>query len=126
MSPTPIAFILQTACPEAVSLIESMLQLDPKQRPSASQCLQHPFFQGPMTKPQLNFVQEETTENLPRLPKQTAKDFMQQQNENIMQPSNQQKFAYTRKPQMKPGIIKAPMMAPSSRFSRLSTLKYVY
>ena len=61
-----------------------------------------------------------------RLPKQTAKDFMQQQNENIMQPSNQQKFAYTRKPQMKPGIIKAPMMAPSSRFSRLSTLKYVY
>ena len=115
MSPTPISFLLNQACPEAVSLIQSMLQLDPKLRPSASQCLQHPFFQGPITKPNISLAKEEA--NLPKL----------QQIENVQQPTtNHQKFAYARKPPVKAPILKPPMIAPSTRFSRLSTLKYVY
>jgi len=37
--------VIPRASDEAVHLIESMLNLNPIKRPTASQCLQHPFFQ---------------------------------------------------------------------------------
>lgn len=36
--------IITTAPPDAIDLIESMLQVNPQKRPTAFQCLQHPYF----------------------------------------------------------------------------------
>ncbi len=41
----PISSIIQRASPKAVDLIEKMLNFNPAKRPTASDCLQHPFFQ---------------------------------------------------------------------------------
>ena len=37
--------IIQNASTDAISLIKSMLSYNPDRRPTAVQCLQHPFFQ---------------------------------------------------------------------------------
>lgn len=42
---TPLNQIVQNASPEGLSLIQDLLLYDPQQRPTASQTLQHPFFQ---------------------------------------------------------------------------------
>lgn len=44
-SPTPLNKIVTSACAEAVELITSLCQWDPAKRPTAVQCLQHPYFQ---------------------------------------------------------------------------------
>ncbi len=49
--PTPLNSLIPNASPEAVQLISDMLQFDPHKRPTASQCLQYPFFQVNMTAP---------------------------------------------------------------------------
>jgi serine/threonine protein kinase len=36
--------LIPTAPSEAIDLIESMLQVNPQKRPTALQCLQHPYF----------------------------------------------------------------------------------
>ena len=41
---TPLQSIIPTASSEAIDLILKMLQWDPHKRPTATQCLQHPFF----------------------------------------------------------------------------------
>ena len=47
--PTPLNSLIPNASPEAIQLIQDMLQFDPHKRPTASQCLQYPFFQVNMT-----------------------------------------------------------------------------
>jgi protein kinase len=46
MAPTPLRQIIQNAPPLAIDLIEQMLRFNPSDRPTASMCLQHPFFTG--------------------------------------------------------------------------------
>ncbi|KAL7696972.1 mitogen-activated protein kinase (MPK9) [Lotmaria passim] len=46
VAPTPLRQILATAPPAAVDLIEQMLRFNPAERPTATQCLQHPYFTG--------------------------------------------------------------------------------
>ena len=41
---TPLESIIPNASPDAIDLILKMLQWDPQKRPTAMQCLQHPFF----------------------------------------------------------------------------------
>ena len=41
---TPLTSIIPSACPDAIDLILKMLQWDPNKRPTAQQCMQHPFF----------------------------------------------------------------------------------
>lgn len=41
---TPLQTIIPNASSEAIDLILKMLQWDPHKRPTATQCLQHPFF----------------------------------------------------------------------------------
>jgi protein kinase len=41
---TPLAKLIPNASPEAIDLMNSILQFDPQKRPTASQCLQHAFF----------------------------------------------------------------------------------
>ncbi|CAM9495292.1 unnamed protein product, partial [Heterosigma akashiwo] len=43
--PTDLRQIIPNASPEAITLMQDCLRYDPNQRPSASQCLQYPFFQ---------------------------------------------------------------------------------
>ena len=43
--PQNLEVIIQNASSDAISLIKAMLCYDPKKRPTAVQCLQHPFFQ---------------------------------------------------------------------------------
>ncbi|GMH61873.1 hypothetical protein TL16_g03350 [Triparma laevis f. inornata] len=43
--PTSLSTIIPSASPEAIDLMNSLLQFDPHKRPSASKSLQHPFFQ---------------------------------------------------------------------------------
>ncbi|EPS59838.1 hypothetical protein M569_14966, partial [Genlisea aurea] len=43
--PSGIAAVIPNASAEAINLIEKLFSWDPLQRPSADQCLQHPFFQ---------------------------------------------------------------------------------
>ena len=49
--PTPLNSLIPNASPEAIQLIQDMLQFDPNKRPTASQCLQYAFFQVNMTAP---------------------------------------------------------------------------
>lgn len=42
---TPLAQVITNASPEAIILIQDLLLYDPQQRPTASACLQYPFFQ---------------------------------------------------------------------------------
>ena len=42
-----LASVISNASPQALSLISSMLRYDPSRRPSAGQCLHHPFFTSP-------------------------------------------------------------------------------
>lgn len=46
VAPTPLAHLLNGAPSAAVNLIEKMLRFNPSDRPTATQCLQHPFFTG--------------------------------------------------------------------------------
>lgn len=46
LAPTPLSQLLTHARPAAVDLIEKMLRFNPVDRPTATQCLQHPFFTG--------------------------------------------------------------------------------
>ncbi|KAK7198659.1 mitogen-activated protein kinase 9 [Novymonas esmeraldas] len=46
IAPTPLRQILTTAPPVAVDLMEQMLRFNPAERPTATQCLQHPYFTG--------------------------------------------------------------------------------
>ncbi|KAG5503002.1 hypothetical protein JIQ42_06965 [Leishmania sp. Namibia] len=46
VAPTPLRQILTTAPPAAVDLMEQMLRFNPAERPTATQCLQHPYFTG--------------------------------------------------------------------------------
>lgn len=41
---TPLSKIITNACPEAIDLMTAMCAWDPNKRPSAVQCLQHPYF----------------------------------------------------------------------------------
>jgi serine/threonine protein kinase len=43
--PTPLSQLIPNASPEGLQIISDMLKYDPQQRPTASQCLQYPFFQ---------------------------------------------------------------------------------
>lgn len=43
-SPTPMQKIVTNACPEGIELITQMCAWDPNKRPTAVQCLQHPYF----------------------------------------------------------------------------------
>ncbi|GAX76513.1 hypothetical protein CEUSTIGMA_g3959.t1 [Chlamydomonas eustigma] len=43
-APTPFSKIIPHACPEAVDLMTAMCHWDPNKRPTAVQCLQHPYF----------------------------------------------------------------------------------
>ena len=40
-----LELIIQNASTDAISLIKAMLSYNPDRRPTAVQCLQHPFFQ---------------------------------------------------------------------------------
>jgi hypothetical protein len=42
---TPLASLVPNACPEAIDLMTQMLRYDPQQRPTAAECLRHPYFQ---------------------------------------------------------------------------------
>ena len=44
-SQVPLAKIVPTASPEAIELMTSLCAWDPAARPTAAQCLQHPYFQ---------------------------------------------------------------------------------
>ncbi|CAG9572704.1 putative mitogen activated protein kinase [Leishmania major strain Friedlin] len=46
VAPTPLRHILTTAPPAAVDLMAQMLRFNPAERPTATQCLQHPYFTG--------------------------------------------------------------------------------
>lgn len=46
VAPTPLRQILTNAPPAAVDLMEQMLRFNPAERPTATQCLQHPYFTG--------------------------------------------------------------------------------
>lgn len=46
MAPTPLRQIIPNAPPAAIDLIEQMLRFNPSDRPTATMCLQHPFFTG--------------------------------------------------------------------------------
>lgn len=41
---TPLSKIITNACPEAIDLMTAMCAWDPNKRPTAVQCLQHPYF----------------------------------------------------------------------------------
>lgn len=53
-SSTPLSKIIYNASAEAIDLITSLCQWDPKKRPTAMQCLQHPYFQSIMHPSTLN------------------------------------------------------------------------
>lgn len=44
--PTSLSKIIPNANPDAIDLMLKMLIFDPKKRPSAQECLQHPYFHG--------------------------------------------------------------------------------
>lgn len=48
ISPTPLRQLLSNTCasPAALDLLENMLRFNPSDRPTATQCLQHPFITG--------------------------------------------------------------------------------
>lgn len=43
--PQSLNTLIQNASEDAIQLIKDMLQYDPAKRPTASECLQYPFFQ---------------------------------------------------------------------------------
>ena len=49
--PTPLASLIPGCSPEAVKLMQDMMQFDPHKRPTASQSLQYAFFQVNMAPP---------------------------------------------------------------------------
>jgi protein kinase len=49
--PTPLASLIPGCSPEAVQLMQDMMQFDPHKRPTASQSLQYAFFQVNMAPP---------------------------------------------------------------------------
>jgi protein kinase len=61
LSSSHLSQLIPTASPEAISLISAMCVWDPSKRPTASQALQHPFFQvhkrGPVPTPGFELVQ---------------------------------------------------------------------
>jgi protein kinase len=46
MAPTPLRQIIPNAPAVAIDIIEQMLRYNPSERPTATMCLQHPFFTG--------------------------------------------------------------------------------
>jgi serine/threonine protein kinase len=50
-APTSLGQVIPNASPEGLALIQDLLLYDPQQRPTASQTLQHPFFQVNNTLP---------------------------------------------------------------------------
>ena len=44
VTPTPLKEIIPQASTDAIDLIYKMLAFDPNKRPTANQCLSHPFF----------------------------------------------------------------------------------
>lgn len=50
-SPTPLSKIITNACPDAIDLITSLCAWDPNKRPTAVQCLQHPYYQVGIQRP---------------------------------------------------------------------------
>lgn len=50
-SPTPMSKILTNACPEAIDLVTALCAWDPNKRPTAVQCLQHPYYQVGIPRP---------------------------------------------------------------------------
>mmetsp|Transcript_32195 Transcript_32195/g.32819 ORF Transcript_32195/g.32819 Transcript_32195/m.32819 type:complete len:616 (+) Transcript_32195:259-2106(+) len=44
-APTPLSQVIPNASPEGNTLMQDLMKYDPQQRPTASQCLQYPFFQ---------------------------------------------------------------------------------
>eukprot|EP00002_Diphylleia_rotans_P021948 TRINITY_DN4287_c0_g1_i3.p1 TRINITY_DN4287_c0_g1~~TRINITY_DN4287_c0_g1_i3.p1 ORF type:complete len:306 (-),score=40.46 TRINITY_DN4287_c0_g1_i3:1085-2002(-) len=45
-APVPLSTLMPNASVEALELMSEMLRYDPNRRPTAAQCLQHPYFQG--------------------------------------------------------------------------------
>lgn len=52
VAPTPLRQLLTNAPPTAIALMEQMLHFNPSDRPTATQCLQHPYFTGTSSVPE--------------------------------------------------------------------------
>lgn len=52
--PVPMNVVFPTATPECQDLLEKMLQLNPNDRPTVDQCLNHPYFTQELPKMSLN------------------------------------------------------------------------
>ena len=44
-TPTDIATVIKRATPTAIDLIRKMIAWEPEMRPSAKECLEHPYFE---------------------------------------------------------------------------------
>ena len=51
MAPTPLSKLIKHASTDAIDLIAATCQWDPRKRPTAIECLQHPYFQTAIRPP---------------------------------------------------------------------------
>ena len=80
---TPFSKLIPNASKESLDLLTKMLSLDPKKRPSASQALQHPFFNGEEIPPN-NLVLNKIQENFSEIKKKEKK--IEKEIENDVEP----------------------------------------
>lgn len=78
-SGVPLSTLMPNASPEAIDLITQCLLYDPAKRPSASQAMQHRFFDGPKVQPMLASEINSTTKTSFM---QAMPNFMPQRNAN--------------------------------------------